>query len=127
MTRLDATLLEDCARNLRIQYRLPVPVSEALLRATGADRVIVTPFSSFVAGSRDHLRAFYDGGGGGADSPVADSPRAGSPVAGVRAEAADGSTTLVVTFGSLHSRARPEAVMAFESALTTALTPHRNL
>lgn len=103
---LEAELLEDCARNLRIAYRLPLGVDAALLRAAGATRVIVNRFSARVAGASDHLVGVFD------------LPGAGGPV---RAEAVDRSTRLVVTYGSLAGPARPEAVMAVERGLERAI------
>lgn len=97
------TLLEDCARNLRMAYELPAPVDEAFFAATGADGVVVNRFAERVAGASNHLVATW------LDPPV-------------RAEAVDGSTRVTVTYGSLHGRARPEAVATIEARLLAAMS-----
>lgn len=98
-----ATLLEDCAHNLRIAYELDVPVTPRLLREAGAETVRVNGFSRSVVGANDHISATL------------------APDGSIRAEAVVGSRTLTVTYGSLHGPARPEAVATVESALATAV------
>lgn len=45
----------DCARRLRVRYRLPVVVDATVLAVIGAGLVLeIQPFSRFVAGARDH-------------------------------------------------------------------------
>lgn len=104
MSLLDARLLDDCARNLRIAYRLPIPVDEGFLEAAGVEAIVRNRFSAFVAGARDHLAGTFP-----LEVPV-------------RVEAVDGLDRLTATFGSLHARARPEAAAEVERRLEAALS-----
>lgn len=100
---IDSALLDDCARSLRIAYTLEEHVTPELLAQAGARTIQVHEFSRSVASASDYVTASFD------DSNS------------VRGEAIVGGHTLIMTFGSLHGIAQPEAVAGFEAMFRAAL------
>ena len=93
----------DCAERLRVIYRVPAPLGPQHQRLLAEASVTLTPFSSMVAGARDHVRL--------------------SVGAGLQASFAVGTHDLVVVYGKLAGALPHALVRLMESRIEAEFGP----